>query len=102
LEDQLELTVQRDGVFLTLWVQPRSGRDEVVGVRAGMLRVRVAAPPAGGAANEALVRLLAHLLRVARSDVEVVQGHRSRRKRIKVYGVSAEEVRALLAEAMQS
>lgn len=99
--EELELTVQQDGdfvedgVILTLWVQPRSSRDEVVGVRGGMLHVRLAAPPVGGAANEALIRFLARQLGVPRRDVEIVHGHRSRRKRIKFHGLSPEEVRTL-------
>jgi uncharacterized protein (TIGR00251 family) len=94
--EELELTAQQDGVILTVWVQPRSRRDEVVGVRGGMLRVRLMAPPVGGAANEALARFLARRLGVPPSSLEIVHGHRSRRKRIKVYGLSLEEVRALL------
>ena len=92
MKGKLELTEQQDGVFLTLWVQPRSSRDEIVGVREGMLRVRLAASPVGGAANEALIRFLARRLGVPRTDVEIVKGHRSRRKRIKVCGLSPEEV----------
>ena len=69
------------GVRLT----PRAGRDEVGGVdEAGVLRVRVAAPPVDGAANEALVRLLAPELGVPRSAVRLESGTRSRSKRVRV------------------
>ena len=92
MKGELELTAQQDGVVLTIWVQPRASRDEIVGVREGMLRVRLTAPPVGGAANEALIRFLAHRLGIPRHDVEILQGHRSRRKRIKVRGLSPQEL----------
>jgi len=94
--EELELTMQQDGVILTVWVQTRSSRDEISGVQGGMLRIHLTAPPVNGAANKALVRLLARRLRIPQRDVSIVHGHRSRRKRIKVYGLSAEKLRARL------
>jgi uncharacterized protein YggU (UPF0235/DUF167 family) len=61
----------------------------VDGVVDGVLRVRVAAPPVDGAANEALVRLLASELGVARSAVRLVSGATARTKRIEVDGQDA-------------
>jgi uncharacterized protein YggU (UPF0235/DUF167 family) len=60
---------------------PRGGRDAIDGVgEDGVLRVRVAAPPVDGAANEALCRLLARALDVAPADVRIVGGASARRK----------------------
>jgi len=64
---------------------PRGGADRVEGVgEDGVLRARVAAPPADGAANEALCRLLAHELGIARRSVRIVAGASSRRKVVEV------------------
>lgn len=72
---------------------PRGGRDGVDGVDPdGRLRVRVAAPPVDGAANEALVRLLARELGTGRRRVVLVSGATSREKRLWL-DVSAEVVR---------
>ncbi|MBA2701266.1 MAG: DUF167 domain-containing protein [Chloroflexi bacterium] len=71
---------------------PRAAGEGVDGVVDGVLRVRVGAPAVGGAANLALIRLLAEELGVARSDVRIVAGATSRQKLIVVDGVSPELV----------
>ena len=80
-------------------VQPRAARSGVVGMYGGSLRVRLNAPPVDGAANEALVELLAERLGVPRRDVTIVGGAASRSKVVEVRGVSAELVRSLVTNA---
>jgi uncharacterized protein YggU (UPF0235/DUF167 family) len=65
---------------LEVWVVPRSPRDEVGGEHDGLLVVRTTAPPADGKANAAVCALVARHLGVPFSSVDVVRGHRSRRK----------------------
>jgi uncharacterized protein len=70
---------------------PRGGSDRVEGANQdGVLEARVAAPPVGGAANTALIRLLADELDIARSSVRLVAGASGRQKLIVVEGVPAE------------
>jgi hypothetical protein len=69
-------------------VRPRAGRDALAGWREDRLLVRVAAPPAEGAANEAVRALLAERLGVARSRVEIVRGHASRTKVVRIAGLA--------------
>jgi hypothetical protein len=73
-------------------VTPRAGCDRIDGLRDGVLRVRLAAPPIAGRANEALVRLLARTLGVPPRDVRVVRGSAARDKLIEVVGLDATEV----------
>ena len=68
--------------------------DAVDGVVDGALRVRVAAPPVEGAANQALVRVLAQELGVARRSVRLVAGAAGRQKLVVVEGISADDVLA--------
>jgi uncharacterized protein len=84
------------GVRIRLRVQPRAARTEVVGRHGEALRVRVTAPPVDGAANQALVRLLADRLGVPRGTVQVVAGETGRNKIVAVEGISAPEARRLL------
>jgi uncharacterized protein (TIGR00251 family) len=95
---QLDVRERGDSVRVAVRVQPRAARSAVTGVRDGALLVRVAAPPVDGAANEALVRLLAGWLGVARRDVSIVGGAASRSKLVDVRGVSVEAVRSLVTE----
>jgi uncharacterized protein (TIGR00251 family) len=73
-------------------LSPRSSVSRVDGVVDGVLRVRVAAPAVEGAANTALVRLLADVLDVAGRDVRIVAGARSRQKLVMVEGLAADAV----------
>jgi uncharacterized protein (TIGR00251 family) len=68
--------------------------DAVEGVVDGALKVRVAAPPVEGAANQALVRVLAEELGVARRSVRLVAGAAGRQKLIVVEGVSPDQLLA--------
>jgi uncharacterized protein (TIGR00251 family) len=68
-------------------VQPRASRTELAGRHGDVLKVRVAAPPVDGAANEALLRFLAETLGVSRGAVELVAGSGSRSKIVAVRGL---------------
>jgi uncharacterized protein YggU (UPF0235/DUF167 family) len=71
-------------------VTPRAGRDEVSGVGPnGELLVKVRAAPADGAANDAVLRLLADTLDVAPSRLHLVRGATSRTKVVAIGGISA-------------
>jgi uncharacterized protein (TIGR00251 family) len=78
------------GVRIRVQVQPRASRSEVVGRHGDALRVRLAAPPVDGEANDALVRLVAKVLGVPVAAVTVASGRSSRRKTVRANGVDAD------------
>jgi uncharacterized protein len=84
-------------VHVSVHVQPRATRSEIVGLHGTALKVRLQAPPVDGAANEALVTLLAERLGVARRSVRVIAGATSRSKTVEVDGTTEDAVRALAA-----
>ena len=85
---------------LRIRLTPRGGRDAVLGWQGDVLRVRVAAPPAEGRANEALLTLLARRLAVPRHALILTHGSASRHKRVEVAGLDAATVRARLTAAV--
>jgi len=75
-------------------VIPRASRSGFAGIRDGAMLVRLTAPPVDGAANEELVELIARAVGVPKRAVSIVAGERSRLKRVRVSGVSIDEVKA--------
>ncbi len=89
-----------DGIRLAVRASPKAGRDAIEGVFTGgdgrhWLSVKLSAAPSDGAANEALVRLIAKALGVARRDVTLASGAASRLKRFHIAGDPAELAAAL-------
>ncbi len=81
---------------VSIRLQPRARRDEVVGERGGAIVIRVIAPPVDGKANAALCAFVARAAGVSPSQVSVVRGQTSRDKVVRVAGVSALTVRERL------
>ena len=84
------------GVRFAITVQPRASRTEIVGEHGETVKIRIAAPPVEGAANEELIRFLAKQLHVPASAVRVVSGQSGRRKLVEIEGVGADQVRRAL------
>lgn len=77
-------------------VAPRASRSEIIGEHDGALRVRLAAAPVEGAANQELIRLLAKSLKLPQNAFEIVSGVRSRRKIIRVRGGNVAQIERLV------
>jgi uncharacterized protein (TIGR00251 family) len=92
---ELRIAEQDGAVTFEVRVAPRASRNRVIGIQDGALKVALTAPPVDGAANEALTKLIAKALGVAKSDVEILRGDRARIKVLRVRGVRAEEVRSV-------
>ena len=89
---------ERDGaIHFAVRVVPRAARSAVVGEHDSALRVRVAAPPIEGAANEELRRLLADAFGVPSRAVEITSGHASKLKRVRVGGARRATLQSLAA-----
>jgi hypothetical protein len=88
-----------DEAILQLRVTARARRNALGTIEDGVLAVRLAAPPVEGAANKALIALLAEALGVSRSAILVESGTRSRHKRVRISGLAPDEVRRRLEQA---
>ncbi len=84
------------GLSIAVLVTPRASRTEVAGIAEGRIRIRVAAPPVAGEANQELVRFLARRLGLPRAAVTLSAGTAGRRKTVLAQGIAAEAARRLL------
>jgi uncharacterized protein (TIGR00251 family) len=94
------VTQSMEAVMIDALVHPRASRDAIEGVHDEALKLKVKAPPVDDRANRAVERLLAGLLDLPRSNVAVVGGHSSRRKRIAISGASRQWVVDRLTRAL--
>ena len=82
----------KDGAILTVHIQPRASTTECVGIHGGAIKIRVAAPPVGGAANGALIRFLASRFSIPCTSVRIHSGAGGRHKRVFVKGITEQFV----------
>jgi uncharacterized protein len=96
----LEITENlADGtVIFAVRVQPRASKDEMAGEMAGALKIRLQAPALDGRANEALIEFLAELLKTPKAAVRILNGERSRIKRVEIRGVTKPQIERLLMQ----
>ena len=88
------------GVTFAVRVQPRATKSGVAGELDGVLKIRLAAPPVEGQANEELVRLLAELFDAPRRRIAILSGQTSKNKVVSISGISVDEASRILAEAV--
>ena len=98
----LQIRERPGGLVFAIRVQPKGGRDELIGLRDGQLWLKVTAPPVGGQANKACIKLLAETLGIPQSQMALTGGVRSRQKMVQVSGVTADALLAAVAGALES
>jgi uncharacterized protein (TIGR00251 family) len=83
-------------VSFKVQVVPRASKSEIVGAHNGALRVRLAAPPVDGAANEELIRILSRALKIPRDAIEIIGGKTSKQKHLRINGIHQSQLSNLL------
>ena len=96
----IKLAAKDGGVTFAVRVQPRAPKSGVAGEVDGVLKIRLAAPPVEGQANEELIRLLAELFDAPRRRIAILSGQTSKNKVVGVSGISIAEAGRVLAEAL--
>jgi uncharacterized protein (TIGR00251 family) len=93
------LHTQPDGsLLLSLYVQPRSGRNAIVGLHGAAVKLRLNAPPVDGKANKAVIAFFAKSLKIPKSAVIIRSGLQSRMKKILLTGADEERLRNLIEQ----
>ena len=81
--------------MVTIKATPRAAKSGLAGVDAEWVRIRLQAPPVDGKANAALINFLAKTFSVPKRSIEILSGDTSRLKRVKITGVTAEQINAV-------
>ncbi len=88
---------KEDGtLILSLYVQPRAGKNELAGLHDGALKLRLTTPPVDGKANKAVIAFLAKKLKLPKSAVILHSGLKNRRKQLQIIGLDEQMVRERL------
>jgi len=93
------LRATNGGTLLSVKLQPRASKNEIGEPLGEELKIKVTAPPVDAAANQALVEFLADVLDCSRGQVELLRGHTSRHKTLRLHGLPPEIVTQKLANA---
>lgn len=75
---------------------PRSSRNDILGREGSVYRIKVTSPPVDGKANKTLITLLSNKIKIPKKDIQIISGEKSRNKRIRINGVSGNEITRLL------
>jgi uncharacterized protein (TIGR00251 family) len=82
-----------DAAFFGVRVVPRASKSEIVGEIDGLMKIRLCSPPVDGAANTELTKLLSRMLGISLSDIAIVSGRTSKTKRIRIAGITADNLK---------
>ena len=100
--EALDLKETEDGISIKIKVQPRASRNKISGINADCLKLKLMSPPVEGEANEACIEFLAERCKVAKSNIIIVTGQRSRTKVIKIYGFTKKAFLQIIAQDLQT
>ena len=85
------------GATFAVKIHPRARKNAITGEVGDALKLSLTAPPVEGRANDGCIEFFANLLKVPRSSITIASGHNSRRKVIRVTGLSAQELQSRLS-----
>lgn len=94
IPDELSLIISEktDGCLLKCWIQPRSSRNDVVGIHGDALKIALTAPPVDGKANKELLKFLAKYFSLSKSGIQITAGESSRSKTILINGMRKDNI----------
>jgi uncharacterized protein len=98
----IDIQERKNGVSFPVQVLPRSSRCALVGVQEGAIRLKLTSPPVEGRANEECLEFLAELLEVKKGQIDIVRGHKSRKKIVQVDGLTRERLETRLFLLLQA
>ena len=92
----LNLLETEEGIILPVRIQPRASKDEIAGEYNGALKIKLTSPPVEGEANRRCIEFLSKRFKIAKSQLEIIKGEKSKDKLIKIIGLKREDVLKIL------
>jgi uncharacterized protein (TIGR00251 family) len=86
----------KNGVRLHLWIQPGASKSEIVGPYNDCLKIKIAAPPVDGKANDEIIAFLSKKLKITKKNIEILRGETGRKKCVEISGLEVEELKKIL------
>ena len=90
--------MSENSVNIQVQIQSKSSHNQIVGLHDGRLKIKIAAPPVDGKANESLIEFLAKTFKISKSNIEILKGHTSKLKTIKLSGISENTYRSIIGK----
>jgi uncharacterized protein (TIGR00251 family) len=98
----IDLEATGDGLILPVQAQPKAKKNALVGVHGGRLKVAITQAPEKGKANDAIIKLLAKSLNLKRSQIKLLTGATSSKKKFLLHNITSNELRRRLAECLET
>ena len=86
----------KNGLTINIYVIPRSSRSEIVGIYNDCLKIKLKSPPVDNAANKELVQFLADTLKISKRNIEIISGHKQKKKVVYIKGSDLSTIERLL------
>ncbi len=80
------LTVLKEFLILSVYVQPRASKNQISGIQGVELKIRLTSPPVDGAANKLCREFVADIFDISKSSVDIISGETSRHKKLRISG----------------
>jgi len=94
--------LSENSVNIKVHIQPRSSKEQIIGLHNGRLKIKISAPPVDGKANQNLIEFIAKALGVSKSKIEIVKGRTSKLKTLKISGIDQKSFSWLLNKYRES
>jgi uncharacterized protein len=98
----VDIQERKNGVSFPVQVLPRSSKCALAGIQEGAIRLKLTAPPVEGRANEECLEFLAELLGIKKGQMDIIRGHKSRKKLVQIDGLTREQLVARLSLLLQA
>ena len=87
---------ENNKLLIFTYVIPRSSKTEIIGIHNDLLKIKLKAPPVNNEANEELIRLFSNKLKIPRTNIEVISGHKQKRKVLKISNCPIKIINSLI------